>query len=315
MSKDAGLVGLLFPGQGSQTVGMGKDLAEAFDVVRWTFEEADDALGASLSRLCWEGPESELTLTVNAQPALLVHSIAVWRLIEEKHDKAAIAAGHSLGEFSAYVAAGALEFAEAVRTVRRRGELMLAAGRARPGTMAAVIGLEDAVVERICDDATRSGDGEVVPANYNAPGQVVISGDLAAVERAGAQLKEAGARRVIPLNVSGAFHSPLMDEAESGLREQLEQIEIVDPRFPVVSNVTGEGVTAGNEGRELLVRQLTSPVRWVSVERTMLDREVEEFWELGTGSVLAGLMRRVTREVPTRTLGTVQEIDDFLGKG
>lgn len=308
-------MGLLFPGQGSQTVGMGKDLAEAFDVVRWTYEEADDALGASLSRLCWEGPESELTLTVNAQPALLVHSIAVWRLIEEKHAAAGIAAGHSLGEFSAYVAAGAIDFPEAVRTVRRRGELMLAAGQARPGTMAAVIGLEDAVVERICSDASGADAGEVVPANYNAPGQVVISGDLAAVDGATALLKEAGARRVIPLNVSGAFHSPLMVEAESGLQTQLEQVEIRDPRFPVVSNVTGEGVTAAAEGRDLLVHQLTSPVRWVAVERTMLEREVAEFWELGTGSVLSGLMRRVTREVPTRTLGTVQEIDDFLGKG
>ncbi len=312
---DPGSVGLLFPGQGSQTVGMGKDLAEAFDVVRWTYEEADDALGASLSRLCWEGPENELTLTVNAQPALLVHSVAVWRLIEERHGAAAIAAGHSLGEFSAYVAAGSIDFPEAVRTVRRRGELMLASGQARPGTMAAVIGLEDAVVEQICGDASGAGEGEVVPANYNAPGQVVISGDLAAVERASGLLKEAGARRVIPLNVSGAFHSPLMEEAESGLREQLEQVEIRDPGFPVVSNVTGEGVTAADEGRDLLVHQLTSPVRWVAVERTMLERDVAEFWELGTGSVLSGLMRRVTREVPTRTLGTVQEIDDFLGKG
>lgn len=294
---------------------MGKDLAEAFPVVRHTYEEADDALSFALSRLCWQGPEEELTLTVNAQPALLVHSIAAWRLIEEVQGRAVIGAGHSLGEFSAYVAAGAIDFADAVRTVRRRGELMLQSGRERPGTMAAVLGLDDAVVEAACARVSGEGVGVVVPANYNAPGQVVVSGDSAAVELADAALREEGARRVIPLNVSGAFHSPLMEVAEEGLREQLERVTIGDGRFPVVSNVTAEGVTNGDEARELLVRQLTSPVRWVAVERTMLEREVEEFWELGSGSVLTGLIRRITREVPTRTLGTVKEIDEFLGKG
>ena len=315
MSGNAGSVGLLFPGQGSQSVGMGRDLADAFPVVRWTYEEADDALGVALSRLCWEGPESELTLTVNAQPALLVHSVAVWRLLEEKQSLAGIAAGHSLGEFSAYVAAGSIGFADAVRTVRHRGELMLRSGEERPGTMAAVLGLDDAVVEAICDEASRAGEGVVVPANYNAPGQVVVSGDVAAVTRAGEALKEAGAKRVIPLNVSGAFHSPLMDVAEAGLREQLDSVSLQDPAFPVVSNVTGEAVTTATAARDLLVHQLTSPVRWVAVEQAMLTRGVEEFWELGSGSVLAGLMKRVTREVRTRPLGTVQEIDDFLGKG
>ena len=239
MSGGAGPIGLLFPGQGSQVVGMGKDLADAFPSVRWTFEEADDALGVALSRLCWNGPEEELTLTVNAQPALLVHSIAVWRLLEERQRDATIAAGHSLGEFSAYVAAGSLQFPDAVRSVRRRGQLMLRSGEERPGTMAAVLGLDDAVVQTVCDDASRDGEGEVVPANFNAPGQVVISGDVEAVRRAEERLKEAGARRVIPLNVSGAFHSPLMTVAEEGLREQLESVPLSDPAFPVVSNVTG----------------------------------------------------------------------------
>lgn len=315
MSGRAGPVGLLFPGQGSQFVGMGKDLAEAFPVVRWTFEEADDALGTALSRLCWDGPAEELTLTVNAQPALLVHSIAVWRLLEERQGDAAIAAGHSLGEFSAYVAAGALGFADAVRSVRRRGELMLASGEERPGTMAAVLGLDDAVVESVCEAASAAGDGVVVPANYNAPGQLVISGDVEAVRRAEEPLREAGARRVVPLNVSGAFHSPLMTVAEDGLREQLESVRLADPRIPVVSNVSAEPVARADEARELLVRQLTSPVRWVAVERAMLAHDVAEFWELGPGSVLAGLMKRVDREVPVRALGAVKEIDDFLGRG
>lgn len=294
---------------------MGKDLAEAFPVVRWTFEEADDALGFALSRLCWNGPEEELTLTVNAQPALLVHSVAVWRLLEDRQGEAAIAGGHSLGEFSAHVAAGSLEFQDAVRTVRRRGELMLASGESRPGAMAAVLGLDDAVVESICERVSGEGEGVVVAANYNAPGQLVVSGDVEAVRRTEGPLKEAGARRVIPLNVSGAFHSPLMAVAEEGLREQLDSVTIGDPRVPVVSNVTAEPVEKGTEARDLLVRQLTSPVRWVASEQAMLAAGVGEFWELGSGSVLAGLMKRVDREVQTRTLGTVKEIDDFLGRG
>jgi [acyl-carrier-protein] S-malonyltransferase len=294
---------------------MGKDLAEAFPEVRLTFEEADDALDAPLSRLAWNGPEAELTLTINAQPALLVHSIAVWRLLEGRQSAVSVAAGHSLGEFTAYVAAGSLAFADAVRTVRRRGELMLSSGQARPGTMAAVLGLDDAVVEAVCRETSEKGDGVVVPANYNAPGQVVVSGDVEAVRRAEEPLKAAGARRVIPLNVSGAFHSPLMSVAEDGLREQLESVTLDDPLYPVISNVTAEPVTGASRGRDLLVEQLTSPVRWVATEQTMLEQGVGEFWELGTGTVLAGLMKRVNRDVQTRSLGAVREIDDFLGKG
>jgi [acyl-carrier-protein] S-malonyltransferase len=294
---------------------MGKDLAEAFPEVRLTFEEADDALDAPLSRLAWNGPEAELTLTINAQPALLVHSIAVWRLLEGRQSAVSVAAGHSLGEFTAYVAAGSLAFADAVRTVRRRGELMLSSGQARPGTMAAVLGLDDAVVEAVCRETSEKGDGVVVPANYNAPGQVVVSGDVEAVRRAEEPLKAAGARRVIPLNVSGAFHSPLMSVAEDGLREQLESVTLDDPLYPVISNVTAEPVTGASRGRDLLVEQLTSPVRWVATEQTMLEQGVGEFWELGAGTVLAGLMKRVNRDVQTRSLGAVREIDDFLGKG
>ncbi|HEX5520291.1 MAG TPA: ACP S-malonyltransferase, partial [Longimicrobiaceae bacterium] len=234
-------LGLLFPGQGAQHVGMGKDLAERFDVVRETFATADEALGFPLSELCWNGPETELTQTKNAQPAILVHSVAVWRLVHARLPEVALAAGHSLGEFSAYVAAGTLDFADAVRLVRLRGELMFEAGQKRPGTMAAVIGADDEVIERACREAS-SADAVVVPANFNAPGQVVISGDTSAVERAGELLKGAGAKCVLPLNVSGAFHSPLMREAEAGLRQRIDALSLAAPAFPVVSNVTAAPV-------------------------------------------------------------------------
>jgi [acyl-carrier-protein] S-malonyltransferase len=305
-------IGLLFPGQGSQFVGMGKDLAERFAVVRETFQEADDALGFSLSGLCWEGPEDELTLTKNAQPAILVHSVAVWRLLQDQGLPVAIAAGHSLGEFSAHVAAGSLGFADAVRTVRLRGELMYRSGTERPGTMAAVIGLDDAALEQACREASEP-DSVVVPANYNAPGQIVISGDSAAVARAGEQLKAAGAKRVLPLNVSGAFHSPLMKVAEAGLKEHLEQIEITAPAFPVVSNVTAEPVTEPAEIRRLLVEQLTSPVRWVASVQTM-SALTQRYLELGPGNVLAGLVRRTTKEAEIRSLGTADQLEAFLAE-
>jgi [acyl-carrier-protein] S-malonyltransferase len=305
-------LGLLFPGQGSQYVGMGKDLAAAFPEARAAFEEADDALGASLSRLCWEGPEDELTLTINAQPAILTHSAAVWRVIAARRPDAVLAAGHSLGEFSAYLAAGSFGFADAVRTVRRRGELMYRSGEQRPGTMAAIIGLDDATAEQICRATTDRGEGVVVPANYNAPGQIVISGDVAAVARAEEPAKEAGAKRVIPLNVSGAFHSPLMQVAEDGLREQLGSVDLRDPAFPVVSNVTAQPVAAAAEARELLVRQLTSPVRWVASMRTMLEAGISDFIEIGPGNVLAGLLRRVDRGAVVKSLGTVEDIEAYL---
>jgi [acyl-carrier-protein] S-malonyltransferase len=313
--SDGARIGLLFPGQGSQFVGMGRDLAERFPEARATFEEADEALGTSLSRLCWEGPESELTLTINAQPAILVHSVAVWRIVERHAPAVTLAAGHSLGEFSAYVAAGSLSFADAVRTVRRRGELMYRSGSERPGTMAAVLGLDDAVVDAVCSDASSRGEGVVIAANFNAPGQVVISGDVAAVRWAEAALKEAGAKRVLPLNVSGAFHSPLMEVAEAGLREQLDGVELRDPRFPVVSNVTAQPVSSAIDARSLLLEQLTSPVRWVASVEAMRAAGVEVFWELGPGNVLTGLLRRIDRAATGRALGTPGEIDDLLAEG
>jgi [acyl-carrier-protein] S-malonyltransferase len=309
------VVALLFPGQGSQFVGMGRDLAASSTVARETFREADDILGFPLSRLCFDGPESELTQTGNAQPAILTHSVAVWRALADRLDGGILfAAGHSLGEFSAYVAAGGISFADAVRTVRRRGELMETSGRDRPGTMAALLGLDDAAVEKVCREAAARG-GDCVAANYNSPGQIVISGDVAAVERAVELARAAGARRAVRLNVSGAFHSPLMRVAEAGLAEQLERAAISRPGFPVVSNVTAQPVTEPAEVRRLLILQLTSPVRWTGCMQTMLAAGATRFVELGPGSVLTGLLRRIDRAAAATAIGTAAEVDAFVGVG
>jgi [acyl-carrier-protein] S-malonyltransferase len=306
-------VGLLFPGQGSQSVGMGRDLAERFPAAARVWEEADQALGFALSRLCWEGPDDELTATVNAQPALLAHSAAVWAVLADAGLDVVAGAGHSLGEFSAYHAAGSLGFADALRTVRRRGELMFQSGRERPGTMAAVLGLDDEVVDGVCREASTEAS-VVVPANFNSPGQVVVSGDVAAVERASPMLVSAGARKVQALNVSGAFHSPLMGVAAAGLQEQLDAVEMRAPAFPIVSNVTATPVSDAAEGRVLLVQQLTSPVRWTASVRTMLGLGVERFLEIGPGKVLTGMLKRIDPAAAGRgvALGTAEAVEAFL---
>jgi [acyl-carrier-protein] S-malonyltransferase len=273
---------------------MGRDLAAEYPEAKRIFEEADDVLGDALSRTMWDGPEDGLTATSNAQPAILTHSIAVHAIVKDRLGDVAMAAGHSLGEFTAYVAAGALSFADGVRTVRLRGQLMQQSGTERPGTMAALLGLDDDAVERVCGDASADG-GACVPANYNSPGQLVISGDVPAVERAMELAKAAGAKRAVRLNVSGAFHSPLMRVAESGLEAQLAAVTFNAPRFPVVSNVTTEPVTDVETARRLLVEQLTSPVRWTASMRTMLDGGVTQFYEVGPGNVLTGLLRRIER--------------------
>lgn len=299
---------LLFPGQGSQTVGMGRALADAFPIAAQTFQEADDLLSLHLARIAWEGPEEELKLTKNAQPALLVHSVAVFRVIGSELGSVTMAAGHSLGEFSAHVAAGTMGFADALGAVRLRGELMFASGEERPGSMAAILGLDDAVAEEVCREVENDG-GVCVPANFNSPGQIVISGEVEAVDRALVLAKEAGARRAIPLAVSGAFHSPLMSPAKAGLRDCLDGIYFSDPSSPVISNVTAEPVTEGDAARELLVEQLTSPVRWAASIQRMVGNGAERFFELGAGSVLCGLNRRNARGLPCSSLGEPSDFD------
>lgn len=300
---------LLFPGQGSQQSGMGRDLARATPTARKVFEEADEILGFGLSDLMWHGPQEELTETRNAQPAILVHSVAVHRVLEEHLGPVAFAAGHSLGEFSAHVAAGSLAFSDALRAVRLRGELMFQAGEARPGTMAAILGLPDDEVEGVC---RRVEGGICVPANFNSEGQVVVSGDRAGVDEAMKRASEAGARRVVELNVSGAFHSPLMEPAVRGLQERLEETPFADPRIPVVSNVTAEPVRTGSQARDLLVRQLTSPVRWAASVGTMVEQGADRFLELGSGTVLCGLNRRNARRLPCTAIGTPEEVEAFM---
>ncbi|CAN5608358.1 ACP S-malonyltransferase [soil metagenome] len=302
------MVGLLFPGQGSQVVGMGRDITAAFPDARAVFEEADDVLGFSLSGIMQDGPEDTLTATANAQPAIMTHSIAVYRVVRDRLGDVHMAAGHSLGEFTAYVAAGALSFADGVATVRRRGELMQRSGEARPGTMAALLGLDDDAVERVCREASTSGSA-CVPANYNSPGQLVISGDVPAVERAIELAKAAGARRAVLLNVSGAFHSPLMEVAESGLASQLAGVAFGAPEFAVVSNVTAAPVTDAATAQRLLVEQLTRPVRWTASMRTMLDAGVDRFHEIGPGNVLTGLLRRIEKSASCMALGTPNDVE------
>jgi [acyl-carrier-protein] S-malonyltransferase len=304
----AGDYAALFPGQGSQQVGMGLELAEAYPAVREVFQQADDILGFALSKLCWEGPEEELTQTENAQPAILVHSYAAWTVVEnDLAGRVRFGAGHSLGEFTAYTAAGSLRFEDAARLVRRRGELMAAS---RAGTMSAVVGLTPVDVEGICARVSGEG-GVVVPANYNSPQQIVISGDVAAVVRAGELASEAGAKMVRPLTVSGAFHSPLMADAEAGLREAVEAVEFRDPAFPVVSNVTAEPVTDAATARTRLVSQLTSPVRWTQSVLRIAGEGTTAFAELGPGKVLTGLLRRIDRELEGQEIGTPQDVERF----
>ncbi|MBI4539429.1 MAG: ACP S-malonyltransferase [Gemmatimonadetes bacterium] len=293
---------LLCPGQGAQHVGMGQALAERYPAAASVFARADEILGYPLSRLCWEGPERELTLTQNAQPAILVHTVAVHTVIAPRLRGVALAAGHSLGEFSAHVLAGTLTFEDGLAVVRLRGELMYRAGVERPGTMAAILGLEDSQVVALCRESS-GADGVCVAANYNAPGQVVISGDGRAVGRAVEAAPAAGARRAILLNVSGAFHSPLMASAEQGLRERLERMPVQDPRFPVIANVSARPVHTGAEARALLIRQLTAPVRWADSVRAMLDLGASRYLELGPGNVLCGLNRRIARDLPCQSLG------------
>ena len=279
----------LFPGQGAQAVGMGKALADAFPEALEAFATADRVLGFALSNLCWNGPAEELKKSVNTQPALLTHSVAALRLVEATGLTPAFVAGHSLGEYSACVAAGALSFEDALTLTRTRGRLMYEAGLARPGAMAAVLGLSAADVEAACAEAASAG--VVRAANLNAPGQVVISGEPAAVDAACDKAKARGAKRAIKLEVSGAFHSPLMQPAAAGLSEALSRVTIRDARCPIISNAWARPVQKAAEVRGALEAQLLASVRWEESMRFLLGQGVEGFVELGTGKVLRGLLR------------------------
>ena len=306
---------LLFPGQGSQKPGMGKDLVDAFPEAKDVFDEVDNALGASLSTICFNGPAEELTATHNAQPALLTHGAAVWAVVKRKirqHVRAA--AGHSLGEFSAYYAAGSLTLGSAAKLVRRRGQLMHEAGVARPGTMAALLGSMNESVDSMCHKASVN-ESVVVPANYNSPEQIVVSGEVNAVERVMTLAREAGAKRAIRLPVAGAFHSPLMAPAADGLRTALEASGLQDPSFPVYSNVTTDAVTTRADAGELLVRQLTSPVRWVDLIRNLAAAFPEALYvEMGPGTVLTGLLPRIVPGLRSQACGTPADIEKLLAQ-
>lgn len=291
---------------------MGKDLAERFPAARDTFAAIDDALGVSLSRLMWEGPEEELTLTHNAQPAILAHTCAVLAAVRDTLGPVAATAGHSLGEYSAWVVAGSLTPTDAARLVRLRGEAMFAAGQVRAGAMAAVLGLPAADVAAACE---RSSDatGVAVPANLNAPDQTVISGDASAVARAGEACKAAGARRVLPLKVSGAFHSPLMQPAVEPLRRALEATPFAPAQCPVIANVTAQPADRPDEARRLLAEQVVSPVRWVEgMQACAASYPQARYLELGPGQVLGGLLRRIVPGTECAALGTAAEVEAFL---
>lgn len=292
---------------------MGKDLAEAFPVARGIFGEVDAALGTDLSRLCFEGPADELTLTRNAQPALFAHGAAVWALTKDAlHQHVRVAAGHSLGEFTAYHAADAVSLPGAAKLVRRRGELMYEAGISRPGTMAAILGTTTTPIEQICKRATKEA-GLAVPANFNTDDQVVISGEIAGVERAMEIAKEAGAKRAIKLPVSGAFHSPLMEPAVVGLTDAIATSAFMDPLYPVYSNVTAGASTTAVEAKDLLLRQLTSPVLWSTEIRNIAASFPDALYlELGPGNVLSGLVGRLVKGARTFSCGTPPEVEKLL---
>jgi [acyl-carrier-protein] S-malonyltransferase len=304
---------LLFPGQGSQAVGMGKDLADKYPIARQTFDEADQALGAKLSQLCFEGPEDQLRLTENTQPAILTVSVAAWRVLDEKGIKPAFVAGHSLGEYSAHVAAETISFSDAVRTVRNRGRYMQEAVPVGTGAMAAILGMNLDAVGAICGDAAQ---GQVCePANINSPEQIVISGHAAAVERAVMLAQERGAKRAVLLQVSAPFHCSLMKPAQERLAGDLQKLQFSAPKFPVVCNVYAKPVEDVESARQALILQVTGSVKWSESMQLLTARGVQTFVEVGPGKVLCGLMRQIDRSkkcVNVEDEASLQKALDFL---
>lgn len=305
-------IAYIFPGQGSQAVGMGKDLFDNFAVSREVFEEADDALGFSLSEMCFAGMAEDLALTANTQPAILTVSIAAFRAVEtEGFAKPDFVAGHSLGEYSALVAANAMSFADAVRTVRKRGTYMQEAVPVGVGAMAAILGLPLETVEIACKEAR---EGEVCsPANINSPLQIVIAGNADAVDRAIEILKERGAKRAIKLNVSAPFHCDLMKPAQERLAADLANVEFADLRFPIIENVSADANTKGERVRIALTEQVSNPVRWAQTVENLINEGVETFVEVGAGKVLSGLVRQINRDVRCLNVENTESLRNTLG--
>ncbi len=304
------MTAFVFPGQGSQYAGMGKDLAENFPLARLTFEEANDALGIDLAKMCFEGPEEDLKLTANTQPAIVAASIAALRVLQDETGLTpTCVAGHSLGEYAALVCAGAFSFEDSIRTVRKRGMFMQDAVPVGVGTMAAIIGLDNQIVDQICQDV--ANDEIVAPANYNSPGQIVIAGHVSAVQRAMELSKERGAKRALPLPVSAPFHCMLMKPAASQLETVLAGVDVGELTCPVVSNVDAIANREAGLVRDLLVRQVYSPVRWEESVVAMVDSGVERFVEIGPGKVLAGLIKRIAKGSDIQNIGTVADLKAF----
>ncbi|MEJ2261905.1 MAG: ACP S-malonyltransferase [Anaerolineales bacterium] len=297
-------VAFLFPGQGSQSVGMGQDLASSFSIAREIYSRADEILGFSISKLSWEGPEEQLNDTINTQPALMVHSVAALRVFQDMYPdlQPLLVAGHSMGQLSALVAAQTLSFEHALRLVRTRGELMKAAGENSPGGMAAILGLDIETLEEICASATQ-GLESVQVANDNCPGQVVISGATPALERAMKLANAAGARRAVPLAVSIAAHSPLMSHSQTAFNQAVDSAPLADPQIPIVGNVTARPLASAAQIRGDLQAQLTSRVRWTESIQHMLAEGVTKYLEIGSGAVLTGLLKRIDRQVTGIPLG------------